>query len=78
MTHRLVDPTELMDRASRTSGLDDFGSDSFLEGLTILCRGLNQPRVTDQGRAILRGEILRHLSSRLAVVDRHHQHPEIA
>jgi hypothetical protein len=74
----VASPTELMDTAVRQTALDDFGDDSFREGLEILVRALN-----DEGRLNARGEhfvfarVLLHLRQRLEVEDWYGRHPEI-
>lgn len=68
----------LIDIARRETGLDDFGHDSFREGLEQLVVSLNtEARLTAQGDHALRDRILLHLRQRLMVEDWYRRHPEI-
>ncbi|MFO0690796.1 MAG: sulfotransferase [Myxococcota bacterium] len=69
---------ELMDRARERTGLEDFGSSGFLEGLEILLESLaaDAPYAPeDRARAI--ELILRRLANRLKIEDWLADHPEI-
>lgn len=69
---------DLIEAARRDTGLDDFGSDSFREGLERLIRSLNtQARLNAVGEHALRDRILLHLRQRLMVEDWYRRHPEI-
>jgi hypothetical protein len=68
----------LMDRARTATGLDDFGDDSFREGLDILVRSLAaEARLTERGRAGYDAMIVDYLSRRLEVEHWYRLHPEI-
>jgi hypothetical protein len=69
---------ELIDQARAATGLDDFGGDSFREGLEILVRALRtEARLTPRGDAALHAMIVGKLSQRLQVEDWYTRHPEI-
>ena len=69
---------ELLDAARAQSGLDDFGDDSFREGLEILVRALRaEARLNAVGEAALRARIVAYLTQRLQIEDWYRRHPEI-
>ena len=69
---------EVMDEARAQSGLNDFGDDSFREGLDILlCSLQKEARLHDRGQAFLQHRIVGYLSQRLQVEDWYRRHPEI-
>ncbi len=71
--------SELMDLARRESGFDDFGEDSFREGLEVLCRALEaEAQLNATGQHVLRELILRYLRQRLEVEEWYRLHPETA
>ena len=68
----------LLDVAKRQTGLDDFGADSFREGLEILVNALRrEANLNARGEAVLRERIIGHLSQRLQVEDWYRRYPEI-
>lgn len=68
----------LLDAATTETGLDDFGADSFLEGLEILVGALNrEAKLNAIGERIIRDRIVMHLRQRLQIEDWYHRHPEI-
>jgi Sulfotransferase family len=68
---------DFMDAAVAQSGLDDFGDDSFREGLEILVRSLREEaRLNSAGEAFVCERIARHLAQRLQVEHWYRQHPE--
>jgi len=70
--------SELLDRASAATRLDDFGSDSYREGLEILVFSADaQARLNERGRAMFDGQIVDLLSRRLEVEHWYALHPEI-
>jgi hypothetical protein len=70
---------ELMAAAVAETGLDDFGDDSFREGLEILVRSLrDEARLNAAGEGYLYPRITGYLSQRLQVEDWYRRHPEIA
>ncbi|HET6950482.1 MAG TPA: sulfotransferase [Acidimicrobiales bacterium] len=69
---------DLMAAAKTQAGLDDFGDDSFREGLEILVRALHsEARLNATGEAFLYPRIVGHLAQRLQVEDWYRRHPEI-
>jgi hypothetical protein len=70
---------ELVDEACRQTGLDDFGSDSFREGLAIYCESLgSEAQLNDIGALAVPGAIVTSLSNRLRVVDWARRQPDVA
>lgn len=69
---------ELMQRARAAVSLDDFGEDSFREGLEILVRSADaEARFTGQGKAAFDAQIVDYLSTRLQIEHWYARHPEI-
>jgi hypothetical protein len=69
---------ELLDAARAETGLDDFGDDSFREGLEILTGALRtEARLSARGDAALQRMITGKLAQRLQVEDWYKRHPEI-
>jgi hypothetical protein len=69
---------ELIAEARGLAGLDDFGSDSFREGLAVYCASVSsEAQLNDLGDAAIRGNIVGSLVNRLRIVDWSHQHPEV-
>ncbi len=61
-----LDETELHEKASRATGLDDFGDDEYLEGLRVLLDAYRtQAQLTELGRAAARAQLVASLTSRL-------------
>ena len=74
----MVTHDDLMADAVAETGLDDFGDDSFREGLEILVRALgHEARLNAAGEAFLYPRIVGHLAQRLQVEDWYRRHPEI-
>lgn len=68
----------LLDVAKNATGLDDFGPDSFLEGLEILVNALNaEAKLNALGDKVLSERIIGHLKQRLQIEDWYRRHPEI-
>lgn len=68
----------LLDRARERTGLDDFGDDSFHDGLVALIEGAEQSGTYNElGMAVLNDQSVEFLSNRLAVEDWYRRHPEI-
>lgn len=68
---------DLLDAARQQTGLDNFGEDSFREGLEILIGSLNsEAKLNAAGEHALRDLILRYLRQRLEVEEWYRQHPE--
>ena len=73
-----LDRDELCDAATAQTGLDDFGSPTFREGLDRLLDGLeNEARLSEGGRAFAPTGLTQYLVNRLYVVDWHRRYPEI-
>lgn len=69
---------ELLAAAAEHTGLDDFGDDSFREGLERLVRSLDdEATLNDLGDVVLPLLIGRQLASRLQIEDWYRRHPEI-
>src|SRR5262245_27367074 len=67
-----------MASAVADTGLDDFGGNSFREGLEILVRALGaEAQLNAAGEAFLYPRIIGHLAQRLQVEDWYRRHPEI-
>jgi hypothetical protein len=75
----MADHDDLIDEARDQTGLDDFGDDSFREGLERLVRSLREEaRLNAMGQDALRQRIIGLLTQRLQIEDWFHRHPEIA
>ena len=71
-------PGELIDRARAVTGLSDFGSEGFREGLDRLTEALGEEaRLSDMGRSAMEAQIADHLAQRLQVEDWYSRYPEI-
>ena len=69
---------DLIDAARSRSGLDDFGSDSFREGLARLVDSINaESKLNELGRLAAPEMIIAQLISRLEVEHWYRKHPEI-
>ncbi len=74
-----LDADELMTAARAGTGLDDFGPDTFREGLDILCRSIgDEAQLNDLGDLAVRDTLLAALRTRLLVTDWIAAHPEVA
>lgn len=74
----MVTHGELMDAAAAETGLDDFGDDSFREGLEILVRALTtEARLNAAGEGFIYARITGYLGQRLQVEDWYRRHPGI-
>jgi hypothetical protein len=70
--------TQLLQRARTATALEDFGEDSFREGLEILVASAGaEARLTELGRAAFEQQIVEHLGNRLQVEQWYRLHPEI-
>ena len=73
-----LDVDALIERASRGTGLDDFGEGSWREGAERLVAELAAgARLTELGVAIAAGDVEGYLVNRLRIVDWVTRHPEI-
>jgi len=68
---------ELIDTAISQAGLDDFGGDSFREGLAQLTSSLRtEGRLNAAGESVIYPRLVSHLVTRLQVEDWYARHPE--
>lgn len=79
MTEKLA-ADALIEQARQKTGLDDFGGDSFREGLDVLISDVNATidQRAEQGLARLTGNMINALANRLKITDYHKQRPELA
>ena len=71
-------PAELLATAQERTGLDDFGDDSFREGLELLVHSLQtEATLNSIGEIVLPELIVKHLAQRLQIEDWYRRHPEI-
>jgi hypothetical protein len=69
---------QLLVTARERTGLDDFGGDSFREGLERLVDSLGtEASLSELGQAVLPEMLLSHLTQRLQIEDWYRRHPEI-
>ncbi len=70
---------QLVGTAVQATGLDDFGADTWQEGLDRLIADLNaHGHLHELGVAIAEGEIVDYLSNRLGIIDWRKTHPTVA
>lgn len=70
---------ELIAAACEQTGLDDFGSDSFREGLDVYCASASEEaKLNAFGVEAVRGNVCGALVNRLRVVDWANRHPDVA
>jgi hypothetical protein len=70
---------EVVSAAVEAAGSDDFGSDEFVEGLTVLCESANeQAQLSELGQFAVQQNIIGGLVNRLKVHDWASKHPEVA
>ena len=73
-----LDQQSLIDHACRSTGLEDFGDDSWREPFGVLCKALEQEaQLTLMGRLMARNDIILWLNTRLNVAETLKRHPEI-
>src|SRR2546423_11789216 len=71
-------PDELVAEACTTAALDDFGSESFREGLEVYCASVSsEADLNEVGTIGIRANIVASLVNRLRVVDWWNQHPDV-
>ena len=76
MAELSADP--LVEQATAATGLDDFGGDTWREGLDRLLDSLRrEARLSELGAAVVSDEVVGYLTSRLEVVAERTRHPEI-
>lgn len=70
---------ELVAEACRQTGLEEFGSESFREGLAIYCDSLgSEAQLNDVGALAVPGAIVSSLNNRLRIVDWARRHTDVA
>lgn len=78
-TQNVPEVERLVTRACERAGLDDFGGDSWREGLALLVQTVDSaPGVSEGGRDYVYGQFVDALWNRLRVVDYLKRHPEVA
>jgi hypothetical protein len=74
-----LDMAALLAAAEKSTGLHDFGPDSFREGLRVLLGSLEgDARLTTIGRLAARTRIVNLLETRLRLIEHRRRHPEVA
>ena len=71
-------PEEAIAEACGQTGLDDFGSDSFREGLAVYCDSVSrEAQLNELGDTAIRANVVGTLANRLRVVDWARNHPAV-
>ena len=71
-------PDEVIAEACELTGLDDFGSDSFREGLSVYCESVtSEAQLNDLGATAIHGNAVGTLANRLRVVDWSRRHADV-
>ena len=74
-----IDTQKVVDDARATTGLDDFGEDTWQEGLERLADSLaSEAALNDLGLQVAQGEMTMYLANRLGIVEYRKRHPEVA
>ncbi|RME24839.1 MAG: sulfotransferase [Deltaproteobacteria bacterium] len=68
----------IIDAARKRTGLEDWGSDAFLEPMARAIEEIGRARFTDLGRVIIRQALVTALSNRLKVEEYFRRHPDAA
>jgi hypothetical protein len=72
-------PTDLLAAATEQTGLEDFGSGTFREGLDVYCESVQaEARLNDVGEMAVSATVVSSLANRLKVVDWAARHPDVA
>jgi hypothetical protein len=75
----VMSPDELLSEARTATGLDDFGSDDFREGLAVYCESVaSEAKLNEVGAMAVRANVVANLANRLRVVDWAARHPDVA
>ncbi len=77
MTADLLDAESVLAEAQATSGLSDFGDESYRPGLEALIETFNQAQLSERGRRRNRRRLVEVLVTRLRIEDGFRRHPEI-
>jgi hypothetical protein len=73
-----LDEQSLLDEARRSTGLDDFGDDEWLDHMRFLLKAIEEEAALNFfGRILTRSDFLINLSARLQIIDAYKKHPEI-
>jgi hypothetical protein len=73
-----LDADSLLAKATKQTGLSDFGDDYFREPLRVLLAAFeHEAHLTPLGRMIAQRDVVRLLTNRLHIVDAHEHNPEI-
>ena len=73
-----LDAQSLLDAASKSTGLTDFGDDGFREGLQVLVRSLDEEaQLTTIGRVAARKRLIGLLELRLRLADHRRRNPAV-
>lgn len=73
-----LEPDELIEHARRATGLDDFGEPTWVEPFRRVAAALDgEAELNVMGRLMCRHDLIRHLTTRLAVLDAHRSRPEL-
>ena len=73
-----LDEQSLLEEASRSTGLSDFGDGSWRTHLRVLLRAIeDEGNLNLLGRLLTRADFLMYLRARLQIVDWYRRHPEI-
>ncbi len=73
-----MDANQLVDAACARAGSDDFGADTWQEGLAVLVRSLHdEAALNDLGASAMGDQIVANLTNRLMVEQWYAQHPAI-
>jgi hypothetical protein len=79
MTPLALVAAPLIDVACQQAGTDDFGADTWQEGLDVLTGSLNaEAQLNDLGREVMADQIVGYLVNRLEIERCYRHHPEIA
>ena len=71
-------PDDVIAEARELTGLDDFGSDAFREGLGVYCASVSsEAQLNELGETAIRGNVVGSLANRLRIVDWARQHPAV-
>jgi hypothetical protein len=74
-----MDPDEIVAEARAATGLEDFGGDTFREGLEVYCEAVTaEAKLNDFGAIAVRANMVGNLANRLKVVDHAATHPDVA
>ena len=72
-------PDELLAAATDQTGLGDFGTDTFREGLEVYCESVRtEARLNEVGTMAVSANVVSNLANRLKVVDWAARHPDVA